>query len=301
MKNKTLLFMVVVLSIVLVFIRSFKKKTSFFYNEIKIKNVSTGEIISMDIEEYLLGVLAGEMPASFSLEALKAQAVASRTYAYYKIKTSNKDYDVTNDNNSQVFITTTEMKTKWQEEYEYYFDKIKKAVKATENEVLTFDGMIIPAYYFSMSNGYTESSLVVFNEDFPFLKSVVSKENENHKNFKVTKSYTKDEFLNKLNISANELTITNVIINKSNRVQSLQINNSIFTGVEFRKILNLRSTDFCIDIDSDNINITTSGYGHGVGMSQYGANLMANEGYDYKEILFHYYSGVDILKVSSIK
>ncbi|MBQ6840894.1 MAG: stage II sporulation protein D [Bacilli bacterium] len=301
MKNKILLVVVVVLGIIYLFIRSFVKETSFFINDnVTIKNVTTNVTETIDMEEYLVGVLAGEMPASFEMEALKAQAIASRTYAYYKVKVSNKDYDLTTDKSTQVYLTNEEMKNKWGNDYDYYLDKIKSAIQQTGGMVLTFENEIIPAYYFAMSNGYTENALTVFGENKSYLTSVVSKENENHRSFKVTKSISVAAFCNALGIECNNLSINNIIRNDANRVESININNKNFTGLSIRKLLDLRSTDFEFKVSDNNVDITTYGYGHGVGMSQYGANTMAKDGYNYDKILKHYYTGVEITSINSI-
>jgi len=266
-----------------------------------IKDIENSSLINLPMEEYLIGVLAGEMPASFEEEALKAQAVASRTYAYYKILTSDKEYDLTTDITTQVYLSESKMKEKWQGDYEKYYQKIKKAIDDTKGEVLTFNDVVIPAYYFSMSNGYTESALAVFGEDRKYLVSVNSQEDVTHRNYEVTKIIEKSEFCTKLNIECNDIVITNLERNNTQRIISLDINGLSFTGIEVRKLLNLRSTDFALKVAENNVEITTKGYGHGVGMSQYGANTMAKSGFNYEQILFHYYSGVEINDVSSIK
>lgn len=303
MKNRILLIVVVLLAVVYLFVRSFNKETSFFLDNdnITIKNMTTNVTESLNIEEYLIGVLAGEMPASFEEEALKAQSVASRTYAYYKINHSNKEYDITTDKNTQVFLTKEEMQDKWQKEYDFYVNKIINAINDTKGKVLTFNDEVIPAYYFAMSNGYTENAKTVFGEDSFFLQSVISNEDTSHRNFKVVKVISKNEFCNALKIDCNNISISNITRNEANRVQSIIINNVLYKGIEVRKLLDLRSTDFEIEIDNAEIYITTLGYGHGVGMSQYGANAMAKKGSTYEEILKHYYTGIEIKSIDSIK
>ena len=314
MQNKILLYVVILLSVVLGCIRSFKKETSFFIQDseieispfeekkpilIAVKDVTSEEVESIDIEEYLIGVVAGEMPASFNFEALKAQAIASRTFAYYKILTSDKDYDLTNDTTSQVFINEKQMHEKWKEDYSYYLERIQKSIKETKNMVLTYDNQVISSYYFSMSNGYTENSELVFNESKPYLKSVSSKEDISNNNYMVSQSISRDMFCQNLEIFCEKITINDVKRTESNRVDTIIINDKLFTGTDIRRKLNLRSTDFDIDIKED-ITITTRGYGHGVGMSQYGANEMANEGYNYKDILYHYYQNTKIDDINNL-
>ena len=302
MKNKILLIVVVILAVINCFLRSPQKETSFLIEDkILVKNTDNNKIESINIEEYLVGVLAGEMPASFEMEALKAQAVASRTYAYYKILTSDGEYDVTNDTSTQVHLTNEQMKEKWKIDYEYYVSKIQDAIKATKNEVLIYKGKIIPAYYFSMSNGYTENGQTVFGENGVYLSSVISKEDTSHRNFEVITVFEKDKFCKLLNIKCDSINISDPIRNSANRIDFITINGRKYTGIEIRKLLNLRSTDFTIEIEDSSINVTTFGHGHGVGMSQYGANNMAKEGVSYLNILKHYYTGLEIKPVSSIK
>ena len=146
---------------------------------------------------------------------------------------------------------------------------------------------------YEVSNGYTEDSMLVFNENKDYLKSVSSLDEIENRNFEKNVTFSKPEFCKKLDINCENIIINNVIRSKSNRVNEITINNKTFKGTEFRKILNLRSTDFTINISNEVI-ITTYGYGHGVGMSQYGANYLAKKGYNYEQILKYYYQGVNI-------
>lgn len=191
------------------------------------------------------------------------------------------------------------MKNKWQDEFDYYYNIVKNAVMQTKGQVITYDNDIIPAYYFAMSNGKTETALAAFGEDKVFLQTVDAFDDENNKNFYVTKSLSKNEFCTKLKIACNNIIISNIIKSDSGRVSQITINDKVFTGTNVRSLLNLRSSDFEIDI-KDNVNITTAGFGHGVGMSQYGANNMAKLGYNYEEILKHFYSGTTISNINSI-
>ncbi len=304
MRNKILLGIVVLLVPFVVI--SFKKdKTNFYLGEkkenniiVRVKDSSTKEINEMDLEEYLIGVVAAEMPASFHDEALKAQAVAARSYALYKINNSKQDYDLVTDVTNQSYITKSEMKKRWNEAYDKYYIKISRAVNDTKNEVIIYNDEVIEAFYFSMSNGYTEEAGLVFSENEPYLVSVKSKwDNENLNGFVKNQVFSKNEFCNKLNIPCETLNIDNIERTSSNRVNKITVNKMVFYGTEVRKKLNLRSTDFDITEEVDNIIITTYGYGHGVGMSQYGANGMAKEGYKYQDILKHYYVGTEISKI----
>lgn len=301
MKNKILLLIVVVLSVIA--ISGSKKETTYFNNakkeevkeEIKLalKDTSTGEIKNIELEDYIVGVVAGEMPASFNEEALKAQAIAARTYAMYKMKNSNGTYDLVTDKTNQVYITEDKMKKLWQENFDYYFEKIKKAVYDTKDLIMTYNGDIILSLYFARSNGKTEDAIAVFGSNEEYLKSVESPEES------LTSEVTisKDEFCNKLNISCDAINISNVLKSSSGRINSLNINGKTFKGTEIRTLFDLKSTDFDISIGSE-IKFVTKGYGHGVGMSQYGANKLAQNGKNYEEILKHYYQNINIEKIS---
>ncbi len=287
----------------------FKKETNFKLAEkkeevkqsevsyqIKLQN-ENGEITNLDLEKYVIGVVAGEMPASFELEALKAQAIASRTYAMYK-KSLNQEYDVLATTADQVYLTLEQMQEKWQNDYEEYYNKIKEAVYQTRNLVLKYNNEIIKSYYFAMSNGYTEEAVNVFNESQDYLVSVESKgEEEISDNVIKTISMSKTEFCQKLNIECQNIKITDINYSISGRINNLKINNTQFLGTKLRSLLNLRSTDFQIEVADNEVLITTKGYGHGVGMSQYGANAMAKNGSSYEEILKHYYQNVTINQI----
>lgn len=279
-------------------IRSLDDNTSYFFDDKNVQKIvlnnNNNEKETIEFNEYLIGVLACEMPASFELEALKAQAIASRTYAYYLI---NHDKNITNDTSTQCMLNKSQMKENWQNDFDLYYNKLLTAVMQTNNVVLKYDNEIIPAYYFSMSNGYTEDSKYVFNETKDFLKQVDSHYEENNKNFIKETTFSKENFCSLLQIDCSDININNINRSSSNRVIDLLINDKKFTGVEIRKKLNLRSTDFDIEI-GDDVKITTRGYGHGVGMSQYGANYMAKEGKSYEDILKHYYQGVIISSIN---
>lgn len=300
MLNRILLIIVVILSIVLVKVSSTQSTTFFSTTKVNnktiaVKDSTLNNIDEMDLEEYVIGVVAGEMPASFESEALKAQAIAARTYATYKIEKSNGNYDVVTDVSNQKYITIDEMKTKWQTEFDKYYNKIKDAVLKTKGMIMTYNDNVIEAFYFAMSNGYTEDVSLVFNEDLDYLESVESKyDNSNLNNFEVVTKFSKEEICNKLNISCDNLSVSNIERSNTNRVNYLTVNNKKIKGTEFRSKLGLRSTDFDISIDNNVVSITTRGYGHGVGMSQYGANGMAKEGKNYEEILKYYYKNIEI-------
>ncbi len=301
MKNKYL-FIIVIILVVIASVSSSKKRTTYFNNEeekvkeniiVKIKN-KDNTVNNIELEQYVIGVVAGEMPASFNDEALKAQAIASRTYAVYKMNTSKGNYDLVTDVSNQVYISKKEMQEKWGSDYNKYLEKVTNVVNDTKDLVMTYNGEVIESFYFAISNGKTENVTSVFNEERDYLKSVESSDT-NVNNFMKTITITRSEFCNKLNINCDNIVIKDIKYNETGRIDELNINNKVFKGTEIRKLLSLRSTDFKINV-SDNISITTKGYGHGVGMSQYGANEMAKNGSSYEEILKHYYQNIDIVK-----
>lgn len=260
------------------------KKVDIIYND---------EVESMNLEDYVVGVVACEMPASFDIEALKAMSVAARTFAEYKI-TTNKNYKLSTTTKDQCYISVDRMKKNWKDNFDNNYNKILKAVKSTNNELMTYDDKIILSFYFSISNGYTENCENVFSQKLHYLKSVDSKWDKEYSYKEKTIKMSIKDFMNKLGIKSD--TISDIKIDRSmtGRIKTITINNNNFKGTVFRSLLSLRSTDFDIKYDRENVTITTRGYGHGVGMSQYGANAMAKKGYKYDEILKYYYTDVEI-------
>ena len=251
--------------------------------------------INLNLEDYIIGVVAGEMPAEYSFSALQAQAVAARSYVVNYME-ENKDYNLTNTTTNQVYLTNQDLEKKWQDNYKKYYDKIKKAVDSTKNKVMKYNGKTIKAFYFAVSNGYTEDVKNVFGGDLPYLKSVESDES-NYKNYINKTEFSFSEFCQKLNINnCKKINVTEILKDNSKRVLSLKVNNTFFKGTDFRKLLSLKSTDFEIEIN-DKIYITTKGYGHGVGMSQYGAQLLSLQGFKYSDILKRYYQNIEITNI----
>lgn len=263
---------------------------TFFNIMVNLKN--DDETITLPLEEYIIGVVSAEMPASFEMEALKALATSARTYAINRLE--NGVINIENSSNTQNYQSNAELYNKWQENFTKYYYKIRKAVYDTKGKIITYDNKPIKALYFSMSNGYTEDSELVFNEKLPYLVSVSSPlENETLNNFKYQKEFTKEEFCYLLNISCENIEISDIEKSKTNHVLNIVINNHSFTGRKIRELLSLRSTDFDI-ILNDKIVIITKGYGHDVGLSEYGSNLLAKNGYNYEDILKYYYQNTII-------
>lgn len=245
----------------------------------------------LELNDYITGVVASEMPASFNKEALKAQAVAARSFATSQM--NNNIIEITSTINDQVYSPNYKLSEKWKENYKEYYEKINKSVQETTTEVIKRDNKILKTYYFSMSNGYTENSYTVFKETT--FTSVESNEDETNQNYISTKIFTTEELQEKLKLS--KIEIGKITRNETNHVDQIIISGQTFTGIELRNLLKLRSTDFQITQKENNYEIMTKGYGHGVGMSQYGANYMAKEGKNYQEILNHYYQNTEIEKI----
>lgn len=243
----------------------------------------------MELEEYLVGIVACEMPVLYGSEALKTQAIASRTYAVVK---SNKNLALAKTTDDQCFITEDEMKNKWGEKYSEYKQVVVDAVNDTKGLVVTKDNELLTTFYFSTSNGYTEDSMAVFNRNgIEGVETLWDKESNNYKReITYTKEYL-ESILGKFN------TIEILKRNNTHHVELVSVDNKEYTGIEFRHKLNLRSTDFEISINNQEYTFTTYGYGHGVGMSQYGASYMAKNGYNYEEILKYYYGDIELIKI----
>ena len=286
--------------VVLIFVKEIKEQ-NINSNVINNKNVriqrTNGSIDTVPFESYIIGVLAGEMPANFELEALKAQALAARSYVLKKMEQNkNNDYDIVDTVMNQVYLDESQMKAKWKDQYEEKLQKITKAVNDTQGEYIAYNGEVIQAFFFSTSSGKTENSEEVFQESLPYLRSVDSTwDSDVSPVFNEIYKFTLEEFYQKLNLPYEEKLQINIVDTTSTgRIKNIEINRQKFKA---SKLLNLRSTYFNIEQNGNIITIQTKGYGHGVGMSQYGAQAMALKGYNYQEIIKYYYQNVEILKM----
>ncbi len=257
--------------------------------------LADGSIVPMETDEYLVGVLLREMPASFAPEAKKAQAVVARTYALRIYERGDKheqgavcaDYTC-----CQAYIDP--------EEYvenggaAEAVTAARQAVAETHGMVLTYDGKLIDATYFSCSGGYTEDAAAVWGADVPYLQSVSSPGEEYATHYMDTVQFSVEEFADALGVELTEpgaSWLGDLHRTEGGGVDTVEIGGTEFKGTELRRLLNLRSTAFLITVVGDTVTITTKGYGHRVGMSQYGADAMAAGGSTYEDILLHYYSG----------
>ena len=277
------------------------------FTEVPTQPVNVGEyilvkdaeaIVEMELDDYVLGVLLGEMPAEFEREALKAQAVATRTYTMRRVQIQNKHNDAhvcTNASCCQAFVAEADYLHNTGSESD--LEKMRSAVHETSGQVLTYDGNLIESTYFSCSGGRTEDAVDVWGSSVPYLQSVISPGEESASKFTQEYTYTRKQFLMRLGL-ADSTVLTDQTISvtytEGGGVDRLSVDGKLFSGIQLRSLLSLPSTAFSISVSGDNISVVTKGNGHRVGMSQYGADAMAVSGSTYAEILSHYYPGTKL-------
>lgn len=271
-----------------------------------------GRLEEMELEEYILRVVSAEMPASYDLEALKAQAVAARTYTLRKKLGGGckkiEGAEICSDHtHCQAYCSEEDMRKKWGNDYETYHGKIAQAVSQTAGQVLVYDGQPISALYFSSSGGMTESSEHVFGGQVPYLQSVSSPGESDYAGAQTKKEFSyadaaaliAEKYPEAKITAQNAKTAISILSRyESGRVETLKLGETAISGVKARQLFGLRSANFSIGFGADKMTFETVGYGHGVGMSQAGANAMGKEGKNYREILLHYYTGVALGSVS---
>lgn len=300
--KKILFFVVLIVIVPFIVVNLFVKEEEIKFNYTNNLNVRVKRdagIVTVPLEDYVVGVLAGEMPIEFEMEALKAQAVAARSYVLKKMSyNKEKEYDVVDTVMNQVYLDNDYLKKTWGKDYVKKINKLKTAVIETNYQYVDYNGNIADTMFFSTSVGETENSEEVFSNKVPYLKSVSSTWDEISPVYKLNYQFKLNEFLNKLDLPYSNFVKLEVIDSTSTgRVKKIKINEKTFDGSVVVTKLKLKSNHFTIKQDGDTINITTKGYGHGVGMSQYGAQGMALNGYSYVEILMHYYQGTSIKKI----
>lgn len=282
-----------------------------FNETVKVYLTKEDKIVEVPMEDYVKSVVSGEMPVSFDIEALKAQAIAARTFVSSRKLTpcsQGKGADVCDSTHCQVYISKEERMEKWNEQAVEYWDKIESAVDSTKGLVLTYENELVKyPQFFSTSSGKTENSIDVFSGDIPYLVSKESPGEEIAPRYAEDFPFTLEEFIEKINskyASAN-LTKENIsgnieIISRSEAggIKEIRLGGEKVKGLEFRLYLGLTSTNFEYSIADNKIIFKCKGYGHGVGMSQWGANVMAKDNKNYEEILKHYYTGVDLKEIN---
>ncbi len=260
--------------------------------------LQNGVNTNMELETYLVGVVLGEMPASFEPEALKAQTVVARTFTLKCVNGTSKhtSADICTDSSCcQEYISPTDyLKAGGTQEA---LEKVQKAVADTTGKVLTYEDKLIEATYFSCSGGRTEDAVAVWGTDIPYLQATDSPGEENAAHYTDTVSFTADRFCALLGIQlsgAPSEWFGKVTYTDGGGVATIVIGNTLYRGTVLRQKLGLRSTSFQVAVTGQTITVTTKGFGHRVGMSQYGANAMAKQGSNYWQILSHYYQGAEL-------
>lgn len=272
-----------------------------------------GETQSMTLRDYLTGVVAAEMPASFEEEALKAQAVAARTDTLYRMLVSHphSGADCCSDPACcKAYSSPDELRVRWGENYEKWAEKIENAVAETDGEILTYDGEPIFAAFHASSDGATECSENVWLSALPYLRSVSTMETAaDVPRFRESVTFSAAELREALTARCGDLTLpekaeswlTDPVWSESGRLLRVTVGSVSLSGTSLRSVLGLRSTAVTWTYDGEGSFVfETAGYGHGVGMSQYGAEAMAASGFGHRDILLHYYTGAalaDLLDV----
>lgn len=255
-------------------------------------------IAKMDMNDYLTCVVLCEMPAEFEYEALKAQAVVARTYANRRKFVEGKHGEAavcTHSDCCQGYREVSEYKSAGGTDDD--IEKIRNAVLETEGVVLTYQGQLIDATYFSCSGGMTEDAAAVWGADIPYLQATKSPGEEKATHYVDTVKFSVSDFLRMLSLDRKAFEsngIGEITYTEGGGVDRITIGGKVYKGTDIRKLLNLKSTAFLISNVGDTVVVTTKGFGHRVGMSQYGADAMALSGADYTQILKHYYIGVEI-------
>lgn len=285
------------------------------YKTIKLYHSETGEIEELPIDEYLYGTVSAEMPVSYELEALKAQAIVSRTYTIYQIinsKGKHGDADICDDYNCcQAWISKDDRLAKWSEdERESNWNKIVTAVNETSGKIITYEGAPIDAFFHSNSGGTTETATNVWGgSDYPYLQSVETSGESDYSQYNSEVTISKEDLINKLRAEYSDFEINFdeddcikiLEYTDSGRVKTIKIGNTELAGTKARSLFGLKSTNFSFSFDDDNIIFSVIGYGHGVGMSQTGADSLAKSGRTCEDIIKHFYTGVEIIFVNDLK
>lgn len=263
-----------------------------------------GTVTEMKCDDYIFGVVAAEMPALYDDEALKAQSVAAYTYACYKrAENAEKSYDISTDHTvDQSYISESAVRERWGDKADEYAEKIKKAIEETSGYMITFKGSPILSVYHAISTGKTESAKNVWGGDYSYLKPVDSSGDLLSENYTSTVSLTADEVSSKLSEICEVSGDADSYFGKSEKTESgnvkeISVCGKTVNGARIRSLFGLRSDSFEVKYEDGKFNFTVHGYGHGVGMSQYGADYMAKQGSDFKEILTHYYTDCAVEKV----
>lgn len=264
---------------------------------VKVMNASSKNITEMSLEEYLIGVMAAEINPAYHEEAIKAQIIAAHTkLEYTKLHNTPENAHITDNSAShQGYLNEDEQKEKWGENYKTYHEKIAKCVKEVKDIILTYNNEPINAVFHAISNGQTENASDVWGGEYPYLISVQSAGDKLSPAYNSELTVSSSDFKKKVTENGAKLGdepsewVKKITNTDTGMVKEIVIGDKSFKGTEIRTIFGLRSSTFAIKYDNENFIFTVCGYGHGVGMSQYGANYMAQQGFRYEQILEHYY------------
>ncbi|WP_291579321.1 stage II sporulation protein D [Clostridium sp. UBA6640] len=293
------------------------KSTATTYNinvpAVKIYLSKENRIAELSLEEYIKGVISSEMPINFEAEALKAQAVAARTYTIAHTKAlgggcpKGNGADLCDTIHCQVYMNKEKRMELWGDSANENWKKVEEVVKVTEGQVITYNNELARgAYYFSTSSGRTENSEDVFVNALPYLRSVESKGEEQAPRYKSIVKIPYEQLVDKANNEYNaNMVVSNIksqikILGRTEggSVKEIKLGDTVIAGTKFRTLFNLNSASFNLNFLDNELEISCNGFGHGVGMSQWGANAMAKDGKSYKQILNHYYKGVEVTKIN---
>ncbi|MCO7176328.1 stage II sporulation protein D [Sporolactobacillus kofuensis] len=251
------------------------------------------------LNDYLIGVVGSEMPAKFRLEALKAQAIAARTYIMARIM-ENPNRQVTDTVQNQVYHSRTELKKIWGNDYHWKIKKVTQAVAETDAQVITYKGKLISPVFFSTSNGQTENAKDYWSNNVPYLKSVPSPWDKLSPKYRIKKKLRTVDVERALDVRLGSNGDLGKVLKKTatNHIALYRVDGKIFTGRQIREKLKLSSTDFQLIKNGNQVIAQTLGSGHDVGMSQYGAEGMAREGKSAKQIITYFYQGTQLSKMT---
>lgn len=286
------------------------ESTDTTYSTFKVLDSTTNQVLEVSARDYVIGAVCAEIPILFEEETIKAQAVIAYTYAtrLKQLQESSPSAelngaDFSNDSSKyQGYYTPQQIKDYYGDHYEEYYSKVSSAVDEVLGEVITYDGELIVPVFHSISSGKTENSKDVFGYSVPYLVSVDSSYDTSADGYSKTQTFTPNDLKDKFTTAYPDITFSNdctswISIQSTSEVGSVvsvAVGSECISGTQFRYALGLRSNNFTVSYNGDTFTITTKGYGHGVGLSQYGANQLAIQGYSYKEIIKHYYTGIEI-------
>lgn len=279
------------------------------YKTINLLHKDSNTVESIELDEYLVNVVAAEMPVDFEEEALKAQATVARTYTLYQIQNGNKheNADICDDSSCcQAWISKDNRFARWDDNKEEKWEKLQRAVYSTAGEVIMYGGKPIDAFFHSNSGGMTETPINVWGgSNFPYLQAVETSGEDEYSQYYSERLYSKNEIEEKMKNVYDDFSINwdepNCIeileYTESSRIKTIRVGNKNISGVEARRIFELKSSNFSFEILDNNVKFVVIGYGHGVGLSQTGSNTLARDGLDYKAIIEHFYSGVEVVNI----